>query len=293
MRSKRLIPVVLATTLGLTLTACGGPENTDPMADGKITIGIVGATPVQDALKDVAAQNDVTVEFVDFSDYSQPNPALKSGDIDMNWFQHIAYLADYNNNSGDTITPVGSTSIFPLGLYSKSVKSVADVKDGDEIAVPNDSINLSRALSLLEQQGLVTFTKDTIAPTEQDVDTEKSKVKVRPVSAEQTVLSMDSVAASVVNNDFLDRANLEPKNALAQDDPTADSAKVYDNLFAATEANADNETLKKVAGFYYDDKVQEAEKQETKGTAVPTKVEQQELKDLLSRYSEDLKGQSK
>ncbi|MCT1546201.1 MetQ/NlpA family ABC transporter substrate-binding protein [Kocuria rhizophila] len=293
MRSKRLIPVVLATTLGLTLTACGGPENTDPMADGKITIGIVGATPVQDALKDVAAQNDVTVEFVDFSDYSQPNPALKSGDIDMNWFQHIAYLADYNNNSGDTITPVGSTSIFPLGLYSKSVKSVADVKDGDEIAVPNDSINLSRALSLLEQQDLVTFTKDTIAPTEQDVDTEKSKVKVRPVSAEQTVLSMDSVAASVVNNDFLDRANLEPKNALAQDDPTADSAKVYDNLFAATEANADNETLKKVAGFYYDDKVQEAEKQETKGTAVPTRVDQQELKDLLSRYSEDLKGQSK
>ena len=250
MRSKRLIPVVLATTLGLTLTACGGPENTDPMADGKITIGIVGATPVQDALKDVAAQNDVTVEFVDFSDYSQPNPALKSGDIDMNWFQHIAYLADYNNNSGDTITPVGSTSIFPLGLYSKSVKSVADVKDGDEIAVPNDSINLSRALSLLEQQDLVTFTKDTIAPTEQDVDTEKSKVKVRPVSAEQTVLSMDSVAASVVNNDFLDRANLEPKNALAQDDPTADSAKVYDNLFAATEANADNETLKKVCLLY-------------------------------------------
>ena len=293
MRSKRLIPVVLATTLGLTLTACGGPENTDPMADGKITIGIVGTTPVQDAFKEVAAQNDVTVEFVDFSDYSQPNPALKSGDIDMNWFQHIAYLADYNNNSGDTITPVGSTSIFPLGLYSKSVKSVADFKDGDEIAVPNDSINLSRALSLLEQQGLVTFTKDTIAPTEQDVDTERSKVKVRPVSAEQTVLSMDSVAASVVNNDFLDRANLEPKNALAQDDPTADSAKVYDNLFAATEANADNETLKKVAGFYYDDKVQEAEKQETKGTAVPTRVDQQELKDLLSRYSEDLKGQSK
>ncbi|MFL0562754.1 MetQ/NlpA family ABC transporter substrate-binding protein [Kocuria rhizophila] len=293
MRSKRLIPVVLATTLGLTLTACGGPENTDPMADGKITIGIVGTTPVQDAFKEVAAQNDVTVEFVDFSDYSQPNPALKSGDIDMNWFQHIAYLADYNNNSGDTITPVGSTSIFPLGLYSKSVKSVADFKDGDEIAVPNDSINLARALSLLEQQGLVTFTKDTIAPTEQDVDTGRSKVKVRPVSAEQTVLSMDSVAASVVNNDFLDRANLEPKNALAQDDPTADSAKVYDNLFAATEANADNETLKKVAGFYYDDKVQEAEKQETKGTAVPTRVDQQELKDLLSRYSEDLKGQSK
>ncbi|WP_240625064.1 MetQ/NlpA family ABC transporter substrate-binding protein [Kocuria tytonicola] len=293
-RTKRLLPVVLATTLGLTLTACGGgSENTDPAADGKITIGIVGSTPVQDALKDVAAQHDVTVEYVDFSDYSQPNPALKSGDIDMNWFQHIAYLADYNNSSGDTITPVGSTSIFPLGLYSKTAKSVGDLKQGDEIAVPNDSINLSRSLNLLKQQGLVSFTKDTIAPTEQDLDAEKSKVKVRPVSAEQTVLSMDSVAGSVVNNDFLDRANLDPKNALAQDDPTADSAKVYDNLFAATQANADNETLKKVASFYYDSTVQEAEKKETKGTAVPTKVDQQELKDLLARYSQDLKEQSK
>ena len=292
MRTKRLIPLVLATTLGLSLTACGGgSDNTDPAADGKITIGIVGATPVQDALKEVAAENDVTVEFVDFSDYSQPNPALKSGDIDMNWFQHIAYLADYNNNSGDTITPVGSTSIFPLGLYSKTLKSVDDFKQGDEIAVPNDSINLSRSLNLLKQQGLVSFTKDTIAPTEQDVDTDKSKIKVRPVSAEQTVLSMDSVAASVVNNDFLDRANLEPESALAQDDPTADSAKVYDNIFASTEANADDETLKKVAGFYYDDKVQEAEKKETKGTAVPTKVDQQELKDLLDRYAKDLKDQ--
>ena len=104
---------------------------------------------------------------------------------------------------------------------------------------------------------------------------------------------MDSVAASVVNNDFLDRANIDPKSALAQDDPTADSAKVYDNLFAATEANADNETLKKVASFYYDDKVQDAEKTETKGTAVPTKVDQQELKDLLARYSQDLKEQTK
>lgn len=294
MRSKRLIPLVLATTLGLTLSACGGSgDSSNPEADGKITIGIVGSDPAHDALKEVAAANDITVEYVDFSDYSQPNPALKSGDVDLNWFQHIAYLADYNNNSGDTITPVGSTSIYPLGLYSKKYHSLEQLSKGDEIAVPNDSINLSRSLNLLKQQGLVEFTKDTIAPTETDLDAENSKVKVRPVSAEQTVLSMDSVAASVVNNDFLGRANIDPGSALAKDDPTQDSAKVYDNIFAATEANADNETLKKVASFYYDPKVLDAEKEESKGTAVPTKVDQQELKDLLKRYSQDLKDQSK
>lgn len=294
MRAHRLSALAVTTVLGLTLAGCGGGDSDEaPYDDGVIKIGVVGTTPVNEALVEKAEEEGITVELVELSEYSQVNPATVSGDVDMNWFQHIAYLADYNNNAGDTITPVGSTSIFPLGLYSKSVKSVGDFKQGDEIAVPNDSINLSRALNLLHQQGLVEFTKDTIAPTEQDIDTAKSKVTVRPVSAEQTVLSMDSVAASVVNNDFLDRANIDPKSALAQDDPTADSAKVYDNLFAATEANADNETLKKVASFYYDDKVQDAEKTETKGTAVPTKVDQQELKDLLARYSQDLKEQTK
>lgn len=294
MRSHRLIPLALATTIGLTLTACGGgdSESSDPAADGVITIGIVGSEPAHDALKEVAAENDITVEYVDFSDYNQPNPATKSGDVDMNWFQHTAYLADYNNNSGDTITPVGSTAIYPLGMYSSKYDSLDQIKDGDEIAIPNDSINLGRALNLLKQEGLVEFTKDTIAPTEGDIDTEKSKVSVRPVSAEQTVLSMDSVAASVVNNDFLGRADIDPNSALATDDPETDSARVFNNLFAATEANADNETLKQVASFYYDPKVLEAEDEESKGTAVPTEVDQQELKDLLKRYQEDLKEQT-
>ena len=103
---------------------------------------------------------------------------------------------------------------------------------------------------------------------------------------------MDSVAASVINNDFLGRANIDPKSALASDDPKQDSAKVFNNLFAAAEANADNETLKKVASFYYDPKVLKAEDEESKGTAVPTEVDQQELKDLLTRYQEDLKEQT-
>ena len=96
MRSHRLIPLALATTIGLTLTACGGgdSESSDPAADGVITIGIVGSEPAHDALKEVAAENDISVEYVDFSDYNQPNPATKSGDVDMNWFQHTAYLAD-------------------------------------------------------------------------------------------------------------------------------------------------------------------------------------------------------
>lgn len=295
MRSQRLTFFTLATTLGLTLTACGGGSESaseSPADDGVVTIGVVGENSTHEALQQVAEENGVTVEYVSFSDYNQPNPALSSGEIDMNWFQHPAFLADYNNNADDTITPVGSTSIYPLGLYSDEYTSLDQFQKGDTVAVPNDSINLSRGLLVLEEAGLVEFTSDTTAPTEFDIDEEKSTVSVTPVSAEQTVLSMDSVQGSIVNNDFLADAGLEADDALFQDGADSEGARAYVNLFASQEQWADDEVLQQVAGFYHDPAVLEAEANETDGTAVPLQLEQQELAEITTRYAEDLQGQS-
>ncbi|MFI7744653.1 MetQ/NlpA family ABC transporter substrate-binding protein [Kocuria rhizosphaericola] len=295
MRSQRLPILALATTLGLTLTACGGSAGESSgegvLADDKVTIGVVGTDPTHDALKKLAEEQGITVEYVDFSDYNQPNPATESGDVEMTWFQHIPFLADYNNSAGGSITPIGSTSIYPLGLYSNKYDSVEQFQKGDEIAVPNDAVNLSRALLVLESAGLVELTSDTLIPTELDVDTEASTVKVTPVSAEQTVLSLDSVAGSVINNDFLSRADIDPKSALAQDDPEAEGSRAYVNLFTTTEELADDETLQQVAGLYHEEPVLEAEMTETKDTAVPLQLEQQELQELTERYQQELKDQ--
>ncbi|GEO94735.1 MetQ/NlpA family ABC transporter substrate-binding protein [Kocuria turfanensis] len=293
MRSQRLTFLALATTLGLTLTACGGSDQAGEgaLADGKVSIGVVGSHPTHDALKQLAEEQGITVEYVDFSDYNQPNPATESGDVDMTWFQHVPFLADYNNSAGGSITPIGSTSIYPLGLYSNEYDSVDQFQKGDEIAVPNDAVNLSRALLVLESAGLVELKSDTLIPTELDVDTEASTVRVTPVSAEQTVLSMDSVAGSVINNDFLARADIDPKSALAQDDPEAEGSRAYVNLFTTTEELADDETLRQVADLYHEQTVIDAEMEETKDTAVPLQLEPEELQELAARYQQELKDQ--
>ena len=290
MRSKRLIPVVLATTLGLTLTACGGPENTDPMADGKITIGIVGATPVQDAFKEVAAQNDVTVEFVDFSDYSQPNPALKSGDIDMNWFQHIAYLADYNQASGKDLTLIGTTEIIPLPLYSKKYKDVSEFKKGDTVAIPNDTVNQARAINVLVAAGLLKLSNETIRPEPKDIDEAASTVKVQTVAAQQTVNALESVQGSVINNTFSADAGIDTNTALFKDDPQADSAKPFVNGFAVRRADRENETYKKVAKLWSDPEVQKSIVKQSGGTAkVVSDRSQADLDKILGDLTTEIK----
>lgn len=290
MRASRLSALALTSVLGLTLAGCGSDSSDKaPYDDGVITIGVVGTTPVNEALVEQAEKEGITVELVELSEYSQVNPATKSGDVDMNWFQHIAYLADYNNSSGDSITPIASTSIYPLGLYSNSYDALEDIQEGDEIAIANDSINQSRALLLLQDNGLVEFTSETTAPTESDIDAEKSKVSVRPVSAEQTVLSIDSVAGSVINNDFLARGDIDPDSALASDGAESESARPYVNLFATTEANKDDETLHQVADLFHTPEVKEAEKEDSKGTAVTMDLSQEELEKVLADYEADIK----
>ena len=128
---------------------------------------------------------------------------------------------------------MGSTNIYPMAIFSKKHKKVDEIPQGGTIAIPNDSVNEARALLLLKAQNLVTFKSEVHTPTHNDIDTGKSKVKVTPVDATQTVIAMESVDASVINNTFLADAGLSPSDALAQDDPNNPDARRYVNLFVA------------------------------------------------------------
>lgn len=289
MRAYRVSALAATTVLGLTLAACGGSDSAEaPYDDEVITLGVIGSSPVDQAIVEAAAEEGITVELREFGDYSQVNPATVNGDVDMSRFQHIAYLADYRNNSGEDVVPIVSTSIYPMGVYSNQYDSLDQIQDGDEIAIPNDSINMTRALLLLEANDLVQFTSDTTAPTDADVDTENSKVTVTPVSAEQTVLSLDSVAASVVNNDFLERADLNPEDALAEDGVGEESSYPYVNLFTTTAENADDETLNKVAELFHTQPVLDAEAEESRDTAVSIDLDRDQMDQILADYQEDL-----
>ncbi|WP_424824160.1 MetQ/NlpA family ABC transporter substrate-binding protein [Rothia aeria] len=285
---KKFVAALAVVPLVFSLAACGSSSNGNGDSK-KITIGVVGNETANQVLKDEAAKQGITIEYSEFTDYAQPNPAVDAGDNDMNRFQHIAYLANYNVSSGKDLQIVGSTNIYPMAIFSKKHKKVDEIPQGGTIAIPNDSVNEARALLLLKAQNLVTFKSEVHTPTHNDIDTGKSKVKVTPVDAAQTVVSLDSVDAAVINNTFLEDAGLNPSDALAQDDPNNPDARRYVNLFVAQKDKVNDETYKKVVEIFHSKTVQDAVKEDSKNTAVEVNLSQDELKKALENEEAALK----
>lgn len=285
---KKFVAALAVAPLVFSLAACGSSSNGNGDSK-KITIGVVGNETANQVLKDEAAKQGITIEYSEFTDYAQPNPAVDAGDNNMNRFQHIAYLANYNVSSGKDLQIVGSTNIYPMAIFSKKHKKVDEIPQGGTIAIPNDSVNEARALLLLKAQNLVTFKSEVHTPTHNDIDTGKSKVKVTPVDAAQTVVSLDSVDAAVINNTFLADAGLNPSDALAQDDPNNPDARRYVNLFVAQKDKVNDETYKKVVEIFHSKTVQDAVKEDSKNTAVEVNLSQDELKKALENEEAALK----
>ncbi len=317
--TKKYKFVAVAALAALSLTACSSSSEsttsaasmsaaatdtaafTAPGDDEKggkndpVTIGVVGASGEQwDVFEALANENGIYVDIQDFTDYQQPNPATTSGELDLNQFQHILFLAQYNNEAGADLTPIGSTAIYPLGLYSKQYASVDEIPEGSEIAVPNDGTNQARALGVLQSAGLITLTEGTAAltATPDDIDTAASKVTVTPVAADQTARSLDddTIAAAIINNDYVADTGLEPSSAIAQDDPTAAAATPFINIWVSTAENKDNAVFLKLVELSQDPTV-EAKLQENSGdTAVIVHDTAAELQQYLADAQEQLQS---
>ena len=300
MSKKFLRAAALAVPLALLLSACA--SGTTPGADDTsaapepaetVRIGTVGAgDPYWKTFTDAAAAEGIDVEIVDFTDYPQPNPALSAGEIDLNQFQHIIYLATYNVQSGDDLVPIGSTAIYPLGLYSAKYDDVADIPAGSTVAVPNDESNQARGLLVLQSAGLVEL-KDggSIFSTVADV-LGSSKVKVEALDAAFTATSLPDVAAAIINNDFVEDAGLSFDDAIAQDDPSDPNAVPYINIFAARSEDADNPTYQKLVEIYQNSpEVQKGVQEASGNTAVLLQTPTDELASSLTDVEDDIRAQ--
>ena len=293
--SKKILAAAAALPLIAALSGCAGSagDAEKGTADNPVKLGVVGASdPYWEIYKKAAADEGISVDIVDFTEYPQPNPALSEGEIDLNQFQHIVYLGQYNEASGEDLVPVGATAIYPLALYSTKYDSVKDIEKGDTVAIPNDESNLSRALLVLQSAGLVEL-KDggSIFSTVDDVDTEKSTVKVTTLEASLTATSLPDVAAAIINNDFVADAGLTFDDAIAQDDPADANALPYVNIFAARAEDKDNETFKKLVSIYQDTKtVTDAVQENSGGTAVFVKTPVSDLQSSLDKVQADIKA---
>ena len=292
-KSGRIAASIAVLALGTAgLASCagndGGGSGSGGGDDETVTIGVVGASdPYWQTFTDAAAEEGITVELQDFAEYTQPNPALSEGELDLNQFQHLQYLADYNVSNEDDLVPIGATAIYPLGLFSTTHDSLEEIPDGGTVAIPSDPSNRARALNVLQEAGLVELSDGgTFASEPSDVE-DSSRVEVMEMDASFTATSLADVDAAVVNNDFVTDAGLEFDEALFQDDPEAESAQPFINVFAARADDAENETYQKLVEIYQTNQdVQDGVYENSGDSAILLDTPVEELQQIL-RDAED------
>ena len=174
----------------------------------------VGVTPfphkdIMEVVKKLVAKDGYDLKIVEFTDYVTPNTALAEKALDANFFQHVPYLENTNKEKGYKLTWVAKIHIEPLGLYSKKIKKLAELKNGSQVAIPNDATNCARALRLLEKNGLIKVKAGELV-TAKDITENKKNLKIRELDAAQLPRTLQDVEAAVINTNFAVEAGLVP-----------------------------------------------------------------------------------
>ncbi|MDY0404234.1 MetQ/NlpA family ABC transporter substrate-binding protein [Virgibacillus sp. 179-BFC.A HS] len=268
--------------MAVVLSACGDSE-----AKGNTTvkIGVNGSDGAQwPILKEKAAKEGIDIELVEFEDYTLPNNALAQGDIDLNAFQTVVFLAQYNKESGNDIVPIGSTVFAPLGLYSKKIKDVSEIKKGDQIAIPDDPTNQARALKLLEAAKLIKLDDDFGLFDGTDKIAENPlNLKITPMVAQQTPRSLEDVTAATINNGIAGQAGFNPgKDPIFKESAEDDAAIPYVNLIAARAEDKDNKVYKRIVELYQEKDIQKAINEDTNGGSILQVLPQDKLDDVFN-----------
>jgi D-methionine transport system substrate-binding protein len=231
----------------------------------------VGVTPgphaqIMEKVKEVAAKKGLEIEILEFSDYVVPNQALADGDLHANSFQHQPYLDNQIADRGYEIVSVGPTVNFPMGIYSKKVKSLDELADGAKVAIPNDPTNGGRALLVLADKGLIKVDAAKglkIGPA--DVTENPKNIEFVELDAAQLPRSLDDVDASVINTNYAIEAGLNPKT----DSIAIEGEKApYVNVIAVRVADKDAAWLKTLLESYYNDEIKAFVAEEFKGAVV-------------------------
>ncbi|MGO1948164.1 MAG: MetQ/NlpA family ABC transporter substrate-binding protein [Mycobacteriaceae bacterium] len=289
---------VVAAATAASLTACMNDGSDDDGAGdgdggGTITIGSTEAQESQwQVFQEKAQEEGIDVEVENITDYNQQNPALSGGDLDVNQFQHILYLAEYNVNADDDLVPFGSSQTFPMGVYAQDADSVEDIAEDGEVVIPNDTTNQGRAIKVLAAAGLVTLQDDALlTPGPDDIVTDESDVTVTPVEAVQTAVAYNDGTPAVINNNYLANADVTAEDAVYKDDPDDADAQPYVNVWVTTQEDKDNEDYQKLVEIWHSDEVQEAVQNDTNGSAVKAEFTAEELEDILADTEEKLRDQ--
>ncbi len=267
----------------LVITGCSNSSSSANSKEAKIKVGIRSSElRTWEFIKEKAKKQGLDIELVNFSSAYDPNQALAEGEIDVNAFQHVAYLDSFNQKNGTDIVPIGTTIIAPLGLYSEKYKSLKDIPNGAQIAVPNDPSNWGRALVLLQEADLITVVEGFDGNGGEDkIKSNPKNLKIVPVDSASTPRVMQDTAASIINNGVAVEAGLSLKDALIHENKTA---KPYINVIAARKKDQDKVYLKKLLKVYQSKSTAAFIKKTYKGNYIPTFISLKELNTYKDTY---------
>lgn len=263
---KKGIVLSLILAFSITLIGCGQKESKN---DNKIIIG-VSPTPHEEIIKNLLPEFEkagLEVEIKVFNDYVQPNIALNDGDIDANYFQHQPYLDTFNKDHGYNLISIGAIHLEPLGVYSTKIKSLDELKDGDEVVIPNDPTNGARALILLEENGVIKLkNKGDIKSTEKDIVENPKNLKITAMDAATVPNAYKDATIGVINSNFALGAGIDPTTAIVKEKGEGNQ---YSNIVAIKPENKDKEKFNKFISILKSQKTKEYIEKEFKGAVIP------------------------
>ena len=288
---KKFLAFVLALAMVLALAACGGNSgagnnsgnagnggdaagSNDAGSTGGKTV-TVGATPaphaaILEVAKKLMEADGYTLDIKEFDDYVTPNTSLEDGSLDANYFQHVTYMNDFNDERGAHLVNAAGIHYEPLGLYGGKTASLADLADGAKIAVPNDATNEARALLLLEQEGLIKLKEGVgVSATKSDAEENPHNFEFVEMEARLTPTVLQDVDMAVVNGNYAIDAGLKIADALAVESAEGDAAEAYVNVIAVKEGNENDEGIQELIKCLKSDEVKSFIEETYEGAVVP------------------------
>lgn len=240
----------------------------------KLKVGLTGSdSKVWKHVAEVVKEKGIELELVYFDSYPLPNAALNAGEIDLNAFQHYAYLNKEIEENGYSITPIADTVIAPLGIYSKELKDITTIADGSSIAIPDDPTNGGRALKLLEAAGLIKVNPEAgILPTIKDITENPKNLQIQELAATNIPPVLDELPAAVINSGVAVTAGLTPsKDAIVLEDYDLNAAEKspYINVIAVKTERKDEEVFKTIIEAYQTDEVKKIIEEDSQGSSIP------------------------
>lgn len=271
---KKAIRTAAALILAAGLSACsGGGSASEVSADKKITVGVnpvPHAEILNNAVKDVLAQDGWELEVVVFEDYVLPNTSLEEGELDANYFQTLGYMNDQNENNGLHLTAVAGVHIEPMGIYSEKYTSADEIPNGASVGVPNDTDNYYRAIDLLIAKGYLNGSGDE---NELNGNTELNPrgLKITPIEAANLPLSLPDLDIAVINGNYALGADLPSKHpALLIEEFDEETTIKRTNFVVVKQGKEESEKTKALVKAIQSEAVQKYIEDTYKGAVIPS-----------------------